>query len=122
MQTNNSEKPMPPVKTFVEFRGVPASARWFFVIQSYLHVIKGRMKVDAARATIEHQERGSPGFTAQLHLEVPGPDIRAEGRGFTLMEAWQRACESIEGVIKRRETKRVLARKKLAVRRAQGLA
>jgi ribosome-associated translation inhibitor RaiA len=122
MHTNTSVMNASSMKTFVEFRGLPASARWFFVIQSFLHTMKSQLRIEKARATILHQERGSPAFSAQLHLEVPGPDIKAEGKGFTLMEAWQRACESIESAMKHRQTKKVLARKKANVRRMQGAA
>lgn len=104
--------------TFVEFKGVPASARWFSLVQSHIQAVGRQVRLDAARATLRHDERGSPSYTAQVHLEVPGPDIKVAGTGFTLMEAWRKACDEIRDVIRRREVKRALARKRSEPRRA----
>lgn len=105
-------------KTFVEFKGLPASARWFSLIHSHLEAMRSQVRLDAARATLRHEEGVSPAYTAQVHLEVPGPDIKVAGSGFTLMEAWRKACEQIREVLRRRDEKRALARKRSGLRRA----
>lgn len=105
------------MKMHVEFRGLPASARWFFLIQSFVHALKKQLRIARARTTIEQQGGRNPSFHARMHLEIPGPDVRAEASGFTLMEAWQKACEAVELKIQEREEQKSALRKRARERR-----
>lgn len=107
------------MKMHVEFRGLPASARWFFLIQSFVHALKKQLSIATARTTIEQLGGRNPSFHARMHLEIPGPDVRAEASGFTLMEAWQNACEAVELKIREREERKAALKKRARQRQAR---
>jgi hypothetical protein len=58
------------------------------MIQSDLEVLAKEVDISQATAVVAGKDEGDGRLTTRVHLEVPGPDIRAEAKGYTIREAW----------------------------------
>jgi ribosome-associated translation inhibitor RaiA len=114
---NNMTQPTSS-STQVRFSGLPASKKWHAQVQAFLASMKGKARVDRAEVKLQHSADQSPGYTATVHLEVPGPDLKAEQKGATLLEAWHKVCAALKATVRHRDAKRAAARKRSEPRRA----
>ena len=115
---NNDTTPPDNSRTKVRFSGLPSSKKWLSLVQSFLQGMKKQARVEHADVKLEHSSEASPGYTASVHLQVPGPDLKAEHRGATLQEAWQKVCATVMNRIRERDAKRAASRKRTEPRRA----
>ncbi len=77
------------------------------LIEASLIALAGRVRIDDATVTIERLAEASPPYRVQLHLAVPGPDLRAEHQDSTARQAFTRALDDIERKLRERELKRI---------------
>jgi hypothetical protein len=119
MMTNEPESAPSPVlaSTHVRFLDVPDSAQIRAQIEAFLLKVSGKSKIDSANFAFSHHATLSPSYTAALHLAVPGPDMRLEHRGATLLEAWQKLTADVLKRLRLRDTRRASSRKRTEPRR-----
>ena len=60
---------------------------------------------------LEHQREAAPGFSAHVHLAVPGPDIHAAASDHTLEAVWLKVTRNLTKQIERRNARQQLRRK-----------
>jgi ribosome-associated translation inhibitor RaiA len=77
------------------------------LIESRLIALADRVRIDDALVTIERLSDASPPYRVQLHIAVPGPDLRAEHNDNTARQAFTRALDDIERKLRGRELKRI---------------
>lgn len=77
------------------------------LIESRLIALADRVKIDDATVTLERLTDASPPYRVQLHIAVPGPDLRAEHNDNTARQAFTRALDDIERKLRERELKRI---------------
>jgi ribosome-associated translation inhibitor RaiA len=62
--------------------------------------------VSTAAVVIERQRERAPAFRAFVHLAVPGPDIHAEAREYTLEAVWLKVIAALRKQVEQRECRR----------------
>ncbi len=77
------------------------------LIEARLIALAERVRIDDATVTIERLAEASPPYRVQLHIAVPGPDLRAEHNDSTVRQAFTRALDEIERKLRERELKRI---------------
>ncbi len=107
--------------TRILFAGLHSSPRLVKLVHAFLERVKEKVKIDDVAVTLAHELDASPAYRASLWLAVPGPDLRVEQRGATLLEAWEKVGRSVLRHLREREAKRVAARKRPEPRRPSGV-
>jgi ribosome-associated translation inhibitor RaiA len=91
----------------LHFFGLNANRRLREMVQPHLAQLQRLVFINSAVVVLERAYNGGPAFAARVYLAVPGPDIHAEARDYTLQAAWRKVCESLEQQIERRKTSQV---------------
>ena len=60
-----------------------------------------------AAVVLEHTWNNAPAFRAFVLLAVPGPDIHAEARGYTLEAVWLKVTASLQKQIEKRKARQL---------------
>lgn len=96
------------MKLNLRFHSIPDSDANRKLITSDLEPLQTRAGLAVSNATVkvEKSDRGGPAYRAEVHLEVPGPDLRASASDFTLAAAWRKVMQALQKEISRRVTQR----------------
>jgi ribosome-associated translation inhibitor RaiA len=65
-------------------------------------------KIETAHVSLEQRPDIAPGYRAIVHLETPGPDIRAEGKDYTPLAAAHRMLKELRRHVQMRNARRNL--------------
>ena len=98
-------KPSPLVKVRVRHINAQAAQKVLALVRDRIADLARLRKIDAAHVSFEQQREAAPAFCVQVHLETPGPDIRVEGRDYTLLAAAVRALGQLHRHIRLRQAK-----------------
>ena len=93
------------MKIQFRIRGLNANASLRGWLEQQLERLHSLIPVSAADVVLEHQREATPGFRAQVHLAVPGPDIHADARDHTLEAAWLKVTKKMRKQIERRKAR-----------------
>ena len=93
------------MKIQFRIRGLNANASLRTWLEQQLERLHRLIPVSAAEVVLEHQREATPGFRAQVHLAVPGPDIHADARDHTLEAVWLKVTKKLRQQIERRKTR-----------------
>ncbi len=88
------------------FKRIPATAANRTMVTSTLDPLHEELVVTAASATIERAAESTPAYRAAVHLEVPGPDIRASASDYTMAAAWRKVMAIVRSEVDRRAAHR----------------
>jgi ribosome-associated translation inhibitor RaiA len=87
-----------------------SSRRWF---EQAIERLQNLISITRAAVVLERWREAAPAFRASVLLAVPGPDIHAEARDYTLTATWLKVTTALLKQIKQRKAKQ-LARVKSA--------
>lgn len=92
----------------LEFRlqGWKSSAALRHLVEQHLQHLAGLAAISTAEVVLVHSAAAAPSWTARAHLQVPGPDLRAEARDHTVEAAWRKVLARLHGEIERRHERR----------------
>ena len=62
--------------------------------------------VRKAQVVLVHERSATPAWTASAHLDIPGPDLRAEARDHTFEAAWRKVMVMLNDQVDRRLDRR----------------
>ena len=88
------------------FKRIPDSEANRKLITGEIEPLSRELTVTAASATIQKNSESTPSFHAAIHLEVPGPDIRASATDYTLAAAWRKVMTAVRRELNRRRDQR----------------
>jgi len=94
------------MKLDFRLRGWKSSAGLHRLVQTQLGGLQNSHDVSNAQVVLARDGRATPAWSAQVHLEVPGPDLRAEARDHTVEAAWRKVVADLNGQIGRRLERR----------------
>jgi ribosome-associated translation inhibitor RaiA len=94
------------MKLDFRLRGWKSSAGLHRLVQAQLGGLENSHDVSNAQVVLEHRCDATPAWSARVHLEVPGPDLRAEARDHTVEAAWRKVVADLRGQIGRRLDRR----------------
>jgi len=63
------------------------------------------ISISAAAVVLNHRRDDPPAFRAYVSLAVPGPDIHAEARDYTLAAAWLKVATALRRQIEWRKSR-----------------
>ena len=111
-------------KLNMRFHSIPDSDANRKLITSHLEPLQKEagLAVSGATVKVEKSESGGPAYRAEVHLEVPGPDLRASASDFTLAAAWRKVMHTLRKEITRRVSQRKARRPGRSGSRAGALA
>ena len=92
-------------------RGLNANAHLRAWLEQQLERLRRLIPVSTAEVALEHERQATPGFRAQVHLAVPGPDIHAVARDHTFQAAWLKVIKDLTWQIERRKSRQQLRHK-----------
>jgi ribosome-associated translation inhibitor RaiA len=92
-------------------RGLRVSAGTRSWLEQRLEGLQSLIPITTAAVVLEHRGDLTPAFRTFVLLAVPGPDIHAEARDYTLEATWLKVLTLLRKQIERRKT-RQLARAK----------
>ena len=95
------------MKLTIRNRNLSPEPAFDALIEARLIALADRVRIDDATVTIERLAEASPPYRVQLHIAVPGPDLRAEHNDSTARQAFTRALDDIERKLRERELKRI---------------
>jgi ribosome-associated translation inhibitor RaiA len=95
------------MKLIIRNRHLPPINAIDGVIESRLIGLTSGLQVDEAVVLVEHRRNASPPYRVELHLAVPGPDLRAERIDHTPLQAFTRALDDIERKLRQRTRSRL---------------
>lgn len=78
------------------------------LIEARLRLLRTRVRIDEATVVIERMPEASPPYRVELHLAVPGPDLRSSQVDNTPVQAFTRALSEIEEHLRDRQRTRDL--------------
>ena len=99
------------MKIQFRIRGLNANAslrRW---LEQQLERLQSLIPVTTAEVVLEHQREAAPGFSAHVHLAVPGPDIHAAASDHTLEAVRLKVTRNLTKQIERRKSRQQLRHK-----------
>jgi len=88
-------------------RGPNINARARNSLEELLERLQSLISITKAVVVVEHCRNRAPAFRAFVLLAVPGPDIHAEARDYTLGAAWRKVNASLRKQIEQRRAKRL---------------
>jgi ribosome-associated translation inhibitor RaiA len=94
------------MKLNLQFKRIPNNESNRKMVTSGLTPLEAELTVTAASATIEKASESTPSYHAALHLEVPGPDIKASASDYTLAAAWRKVMTAVRRELDRRSAHR----------------
>jgi ribosome-associated translation inhibitor RaiA len=83
-------------------RDGPGLRHW---CQRSLSPLARRLRVHATAVVLERGCEATPGYRVHVLLAVPGPDLEAEARDYTLEAAWRKVTAALRREIERRDTR-----------------
>ena len=95
------------MKTTLRCFGLDAHATWQNLVMEQLRWLKSLTDIESVEVIMEQQRDSSPAYRARVLLVVPGPDIHAEAKDYTMAAALHKAVEDLARQIRARRTKRV---------------
>ncbi len=87
-------------------RGWKSSAALRRLVEVQIDRIRHFVPVSGARVELRRERNATPAWVASAHLEVPGPDLRAEARDHTVEAAWRKVMTDLYGQLGRRADRR----------------
>jgi ribosomal subunit interface protein len=87
-------------------RGWKSSAALQDMVEHQLQRLRHFVSVSGAQVVLERSSASAPAWTARAHVQVPGPDLRAEARDHTVEAAWRKVLQSLYAEIGRRQERR----------------
>ena len=99
-------KQNPPVTIRIRHISSQAAQKTVAFVRDKILELARLRKIDAAHVSFEQERERAPGFRVHVHLETPGPDLRAEGRDHTLLAAALRTLAELHRHLRVREAKR----------------
>lgn len=94
------------MKLTIRNRHLPPTNAIDGVIETRLINLTQAVQIEEAVVLVEHRRESSPPYRVELHLAVPGPDLRAERIDHTPMQAFTRALDEIERKLRERTARR----------------
>lgn len=94
------------MKLDFRLRGWKSSASLHQLVTQQLDRLVRPLAVGNATVELEHVRDANPPWSARAHLEVPGPDLRAEARDHTVQAAWRKVMASLDKQVGRRLDRR----------------
>jgi ribosomal subunit interface protein len=99
------------MKIQFRIRGLNATADLRAWLAQQLERLRSLMPFSTAEVVLEHERNNAPAFRAQVHLAVPGPDIHATARDYTLEAVWLKVAKNLRQQIERRKSRQQLRHK-----------
>jgi ribosome-associated translation inhibitor RaiA len=87
-------------------RGSRSSAALRRFVRDQVEGLRDMLPVTSAQVVLERDHRIVPAWSAQAHLRMPGPDLKASARDHTLQAAWRKVMEELHHQITRRLERR----------------
>ena len=87
-------------------RGWKSSAALQHLVATQLHRLRTFVDVSGAAVTLERRRSATPAWVARAHLQVPGPDLRAEAQDHTVEAAWRKVMQALYAQIAHRAERR----------------
>lgn len=94
------------MKLNIRHLNVPRASELQSLIKERLASLEPRLQIDEARVRIECREESSPAFRVQIHLVIPGPDVKADRSDHTITAALDKVMADVEATIAFRDKKR----------------
>ena len=95
------------MKLIIRNRHLPPINAIDALIETRLIGLTENLQIDEATVLVEHRRDASPPYRVELHLAVPGPDLRAERIDHTPLQAFTRALDDIERKLRQRAHNRL---------------
>lgn len=74
-------------------------------LKEHLSQLRTLIPIDSAEAVLEQMSQPHGPYRLQVHLAVPGPDLRAESTGYTVAEAVTKMKQDLLSRIKNRRAR-----------------
>lgn len=74
-------------------------------LKQHLNELRALIPIDSAEAVLEQANQPHGPFRLQVHLAVPGPDLRVESTGYTVAEAVTKMKHDLLNRIKTRHAR-----------------
>jgi ribosome-associated translation inhibitor RaiA len=87
-------------------RGWKNSSALRHLVQTQLDRLHQFVSVSGAEVVLERRRAATPAWVARAHLQVPGPDLRAEACDHTVEAAWRKVMQELYGQVGRRLERR----------------
>ncbi len=94
------------MKLEFRLRGWKSSAALRQLVEHQLERLADFAAISTAEVVLVRSSAATPAWTARAHLQVPGPDLRAEARDHTVEAAWRKVLAALQGEIGRRHERR----------------
>ena len=95
------------MKITIRNRNLSADQTFDALIENRILALATRCRLDDVAVLIERRSEASPQYRVDLHVAVPGPDLRCECVDHSPLRAFQRALEQVEEKLEARSAKRV---------------
>ena len=92
------------MKTQFHMRGLSVSADARDRLEESLEQLQSRISITAVAVAMEHCSDDAPAFRTFVSLAMPGPDIHAETRDYTLEAAWLKVTAALRKQIEQRKS------------------
>ena len=96
------------MKLEFRLRGWKNSASLRQLVERHLERLADLAAISTAEVVLVRSPAATPAWTARAHLQVPGPDLRAEASDHTVEAAWRKVLAALHGEIGRRHERRRL--------------
>ena len=83
-------------------RGWKSSAALQRLVATQVQRLRHFADVSAAEVVLERRRAATPAWVARAHLQVPGPDLRAEAQDHTVEAAWRKVVQALYAQLARR--------------------
>ncbi len=95
---------------------VKATSKWVRQFEKQIDGLRALIPIESAEAMLDQIRRPNGVFRLQVHLAVPGPDLRVESTGYTVQETMLKMYNELRRQIESRRA-RSRSGRPLAVRR-----
>jgi ribosome-associated translation inhibitor RaiA len=85
---------------------VTASSRLARQLREQIGHLRKLVPIESAEAVLEQMSHPHGAFRLQVHLAVPGPDVRAESTGYTLAETLGKMQKELQRRLQLRSRRR----------------
>jgi ribosomal subunit interface protein len=94
------------MKILLKYCGLNARASWRELVEAQLKKLENLAAIASAKVTLECEREAKPAFHVVTWLEIPGPDVHAEARDYTLQAALLKVVKDLERQIRSRKSRR----------------
>ncbi len=94
------------MKLEFRLRGWKNNASLRHLVEHQLVRLADLAAISTAEVVLVRTPAATPAWTARAHLQVPGPDLRAEARDHTVEAAWRKVLAALHSEIDRRLERR----------------